>query len=128
MTTLKEFTKLMDDKKILLELSLPIIKKIYGDNFTSKEITDLSIEIMEDVTGVSFSNNFTFTYIGTDRDVRFNVDVHYDDTDSPAYEVIEDVIHKHDDGEEVTESNIVCFGSIKSVIDMFVTNTAYYVK
>ena len=129
MTTLKQIRDNMtDDKKLLLDLNLGIIKKIYGDNFTSREITKLSKEIMEDMTGISFDNNFKFTYKGLKKIVQFEVIVHYDDNDTPAYEVIEDVTHIHDNEDDACESNIVCFSSIKSVIDMFVTNTLLYCK
>ena len=126
MTTLKQIRDNMtDDKKLLLDLNLNIIKKIYGENITSREITKLSKELIEDMTDVSFSDNFTFTYIGTKVNVKFEVIVHYDNTDKPCYEVIEDVTHNETNE---TESNIVCLGNIKSVIDMFATNTLYYVK
>lgn len=126
MTTLKQIRDNMtDDKKLLLDLNLNIIKKIYGDNITSREITKLSKELIEDMTDVSFSDNFTFNYIGTKVNVKFEVIIHYDNTDKPCYEVIEDVTHNETNE---TESNIVCLGNIKSVIDMFATNTLYYVK
>jgi len=128
MATLQEFQKFQDNKKILLELSLPVIKRMYGDNFDNRMITDLSKELIEDMTDISFDNNFKFTYKGLKRIVQFEVIVHYDDNDTPAYEVIEDVTHIHDNEDDACESNIVCFGSIKSVIDMFVTNTLFYCK
>ena len=128
MTTLQEFQKFQDNKKILLELSLPVIKRMYGDNFDNRMITDLSKELIEDITDISFDNNFKFTYKGLKKVVQFEVIVHYDDNDTPAYEVIEDVTHIHDNEDDACESNIVCFGSIKSVIDMFVTNTLFYCK
>lgn len=128
MTTLQELNKLQDNKKILLELSLPVIKRMYGDNFDNRMITDLSKEIIEDMTDISFDNNFKFTYKGIKKVVQFEVIVHYDNDDTPAYEVIEDVTHIHDNEDDACESNIVCFSSIKSVIDMFVTNTLFYCK
>lgn len=126
MTALKQIRDNMtDDKKLLLDLNLNIIKKIYGDNITAIEIAKLSKELMEDMTGVSFSDNFTFTYIGTKINVQFEVIIHYDNTNRPCYEVIEDVTHNETNE---TESNIVCLGNIKSVIDMFATNTWNYVE
>ena len=124
MTTLKQIRDNMtDDKKLLLDLSLSVIKKIYGDNLTEREITKLSKEIIADMTDVSFDNLFRCMYEGKRYNVNFEVIVHYDNTDKPCFEVIEDVFHNET---EETESNIVCFGSIKSVIDMLLTNTMNY--
>jgi len=77
MTTLKQIRDNMtDDKKLLLDLSLSVIKKIYGDNITEREITKLSKEIIADMTDVSFDNLFRCMYEGKRYNVNFEVIVH----------------------------------------------------
>lgn len=112
-----------DKKQILLNNTLIAIKKQYGDMFTNNDIQKSIREFIEDAYNISFDSSLKCIYEGNKYNVSFEIIVHYENRNIPCYEVIEDVYHIETDE---TECNLVCFSHIKSVVDMFLTNTLGY--
>jgi len=115
-----------NNPQVLIENKLSTVKNFCGDNFNNKSITQHAIDFMESATGYDFgfktNISFYINYIGVNWDVTLEVIIHYDNSSKECYECLYDVYHKTGECKGETESMVICFSKLTSVIDMFETD------